>query len=102
MNIIDKEEQIPPAIIHTIVENGITHSIPNAENQVKMVLSFEKNGEGKQYQLATFAQNRKPKGKKGGTGFKYIRSRLRENYGDRWQLSSGATDYGWLTTIYLY
>ena len=96
---IQAGEMIPPAVFHTIIENGITHSIPDANNQIRMVLSFSASKNYKCYELATFAQNRKSSNKKGGTGFKYIQSRLIENYGDDWTLESHATQHGWLTTI---
>jgi len=37
-----------------------------------------------------------------GTGFKYIRSRLKESYGDSWQLESRPTAEGWETSIVIF
>lgn len=100
---IDEKEEIPPAIIHTIVENGITHSMPPAHGCICFCLSFTKEKNYKQYSLLTAAKNRKTKkDKSSGTGFKYIKARLNESYGDNWQFGSFAVEEGWLTTIKIF
>jgi LytS/YehU family sensor histidine kinase len=98
---IQSDESIPPAIFHTIIENGITHSLPDANNQIKMVLNFTETKEYKCYQLSTFAKNRKASEKREGTGLKYVKSRLEENYGSRWRLESEPVDFGWKTRVYI-
>jgi len=99
---IQEDELIPPAVIHTLVENGITHNRPNEKNQVKMVLSFSESDKGKKYTLITFAKPRSSTSKKagkGGTGLKYIKSRLTENYGVHWELESYGIEEGWKNII---
>ena len=93
-------EKIPPAIFHTLIENGITHS--HIAKPVNMVLSYKENEEYKSYQLRTFAQNRKKSDVNEGTGLKYIKSRLQENYGDAWRLDSYETEDGWRTDLFLF
>ncbi|WP_240345253.1 histidine kinase [Flavobacterium sp. CLA17] len=100
---IDEKEEIPPAILHTIVENGITHSLPPTEGCIRFCLSFTKEKNIKSYSLLVIAKNRKTKkDKNGGTGFKYIKARLNESYGDNWQFDSVAVEEGWLTTIEIF
>ncbi|MDR7372811.1 histidine kinase [Flavobacterium aquidurense] len=100
---IDENEKIPPAIIHTIVENGITHSQPPKQGCILFRLSFTKEKNYKEYALLTIAKNRTTrKDKSGGTGFKYIKARLSESYGDNWQFDSFAVEEGWLTTIKIF
>ena len=99
---LDMKEEIPPAIFHTLIENGITHSIANENNQVSMLLTYRKTDEEKCYELTSCAQNRKKSFYKEGTGLTYIRSRLEENYGDKWRLESHETKDGWKTSIYLF
>ncbi len=95
-------EMIPPAVFHTIIENGVTHNLPDEQNCVKMVLSFKENELSKTYTLQTFGKNRSVAHKKtGGTGMKYIQSRLAENYGSKWSIESKAMSEGWETTIVL-
>ena len=100
---IDEAEYIPPAILHTLLENGITHSIPLDDGKIYFRLSFDCTDSYKQYIFQTAAQNR-PLGKdrKGGNGFQYIKARLTESYGDRWDFVSEAVPKGWQTTIKLY
>jgi len=97
---IDHNDIIPPAIIHTAVENGVTHSLPDDYGNIKFILSFEKGKDFKKYKLETIAGNRGiGSNGKGGTGLKYIQSRLQESYPDNWELISQATDTGWETII---
>lgn len=100
---IDENEEIPPAIIHTIVENGITHSLPPKQGCILFCLSFTKEKNYKEYTLLTVAKNRKTrKDKSSGTGFKYIKARLNESYGNNWHFDSHEVEEGWLTTIKIF
>jgi len=100
---IDDTEEIPPAIIHTIVENGITHSMTPKQDCIRFCLSFSKETNYKEYALLVIAANRKSKkDKSNGTGFKYIKARLNESYGNNWHFDSVAVEDGWLTTIKIF
>lgn len=100
---IDFEQKVPPAVFHTIVENGITHSKSVNDEPIKFKLSQESINDGIVYALEVFAENRNKRSNKStGTGFKYIRSRLTENYGDKWSLTSGETKTGWRTEIKIF
>lgn len=100
---IDEAEFIPPAIIHTILENGITHSIPIADDGIRFCLRFVKTETYRQYTFETIAENRTPiRQSKGGTGFRYIQARLTESYGDKWEFLSEASPTGWISTIKIY
>ncbi|ABQ07493.1 Sensor histidine kinase YesM [Flavobacterium johnsoniae] len=100
---IDENEEIPPAIIHTIIENGITHSLPSKDGSITFCLSFIREKKYKQYTLLTVAKNRnKKKSDLSGTGFKYIKARLNESYGNNWQFDSFAVEEGWLTEIKIF
>lgn len=100
---IDENEEIPPAIIHTIIENGITHSLPTNDGSITFCLSFIREKKYKLYTLRTVAKNRnKKKSDLSGTGFKYIKARLNESYGNNWQFDSFAVEEGWLTEIKIF
>jgi sensor histidine kinase YesM len=100
---IDDNDKIPPAIIHTILENGITHSLPPEQGCTCFSLSFTKESGYKQYTLLTVAKNRKSRrAKSSGTGFKYIKARLNESYGSNWEFDSYAVEAGWLTLIKIF
>lgn len=100
---IDASEEIPPAVIHTIIENGITHSLPPKQGSITFSLSFTREKQYKQYTLLTLAKNRnRKKENSSGTGFKYIKARLNESYGSNWQFESFAVEEGWCTTIKIF
>ncbi|MFT5765618.1 MAG: LytS/YehU family sensor histidine kinase [Saprospiraceae bacterium] len=101
---IDPNDIIPPAIIHTAVENGVTHSLPDENGVITFRLVFEKNKTFKKYTLLTIAKNRTASASEKvkeveGTGLKYIKARLQESYPDNWKINSKATDEGWETSI---
>ncbi len=104
-NGIDKNEIIPPAILHTAVENGVTHSRPNENGEIVFVLDYSKINNKRVYSLLVKAKiddkilNDESKNITIGTGTKYIKSRLQESYGKDWEYESHSTPDGWLTTI---
>lgn len=97
---IDPDDLIPPAILHTILENGITHSLPPEGGSIHFVLSFKREKGHKEYTLLTHGRNRPVTGRnRKGTGFQYIAARLTESYGKGWTFESHAVTEGWRTTI---
>ena len=103
---IDENDIIPPAIIHTAVENGVSHSLPNPDGSIHFKLNFERGKKIKQYTLRTKAKIRKAStfdqiehDNGDGMGLKYIKARLQESYPNKWSLSSNATSEGWETII---
>ena len=99
---IDPAEEVPPGLFHTLLENGITHSMPQPNGSICFLLRFRKYSGKKQYAFLTHARNRTTTRHKDGTGLAYVRSRLQESYGTRWELQSKAVPEGWKTTITLY
>ncbi|MCR9249391.1 MAG: histidine kinase [bacterium] len=97
---IENDQTIPPAVIHTLLENGITHSLPLADNSIKFKLIYESNDEFKSYTFLTFATIAKQSSVlEEGTGTKYIKARLTESYGDRWEFDSQPVEHGWKNTL---
>lgn len=100
---IDPAEKIPPAILHTLLENGITHSLPMDDNSIKFKLVFQSNSAYKCYTFLTFAAGvRQTAHQEDGTGLKYIKARLRESYRTKWDFTSEPADHGWKNTIKIY
>lgn len=92
-------ELVPPAIFHTLLENGITHSMP-ADGRIRFKLSYSVIKGYKTYVFETFALNRvKSRTRIGGNGFNYIKARLTESYGQHWEFTSGEAETGWLSAI---
>ncbi|WPU96096.1 histidine kinase [Mucilaginibacter sabulilitoris] len=96
---IQDDEVIPPAIIHTLLENGITHGIPSNGSSIRFLLTFLHADTHKQYTFEVFAENRVRSGRKSGNGFRYIEARLKESYGDRWNFTSEPFAGGWRSII---
>lgn len=100
---IDENQLVPPAIFHTILENGITHSSPLEDGSMRFKLSFTDHATIKQYDFETFGKNRiKLKERAGGNGFVYLKARLTESYGQNWEFTSHESENGWLTIIKIY
>ena len=100
---IDFTETIPPAMIHTLLENGITHCLPLDDGTIKFKLFYFSKPNSKIYRFFTYARIRdsiKDIGE--GTGTKYIKARLTESYGSKWDFSSEAVDGGWENSITIY
>lgn len=100
---IDPEQKIPPAVLHTLLENGITHSLPLEDNSVRFKLIYESNVGFHCYRFLTFASGVR-KGNDGmeGTGIKYVKARLTESYDSNWDLISAPADHGWNNVIKIY
>lgn len=101
---IDFEQKIPPAILHTLLENGITHSLPLEDNSIKFKLIFESNIDYKCYTFLTFATSvqRVSDTRGEGTGLKYIKARLTESYDSKWDFISQPTNHGWRNSLIIY
>ena len=89
------DEKVPPAIFHTIVENGITHGFSNrrkgifilTKSETENHLSYSVENDGNSNSKSNFNGT--------GTGLKYITSRLEESYPNRWHLEEKPLENGW-------
>ncbi|MBT2560271.1 histidine kinase [Pedobacter sp. ISL-68] len=91
---------IPPAIIHTLLENGITHNTSQGNGTIRFKLSFSQTDDFCQYTFETLGKNRELQAdRSGGNGFRYIKARLEESYPGCWKFSSAASAQGWMSII---
>lgn len=93
---------IPPAVLHTLVENAVTHSgLTTAKTT--FLLSARNGGAGKwRLRLDCPAGADIPEEWQEGTGLAYVRARLIEAFGDNWKLTQGVSrSGGWFTEIEL-
>lgn len=97
---IDEAQLVPPAIFHTLLENGITHSIP-INGSIKFELSYIRQQNNYTYTFKTFAENRiTSRQGSNGNGFAYVKARLKESYDNCWSLSSNEmAEGGWITVL---
>jgi len=94
-NNINTNTYIPPMIFHTLIENGLTHSIADegsfvieqkeSEKEISFCIVAEPLSEQESYEE--------------GLGIKYIKSRLDHAFLDNWQMTSIAKDNSWETLI---
>ena len=101
---IDEAQKIPPAVLHTLLENGITHSLPLADNSLHFKLVYEANDSCRTYSFLTYAAPMQPATgtRKEGTGLKYVKARLTESYQTAWAFTSEPAPHGWKNTITIY
>ena len=102
---VDERALVPPALFHTLVENGLTHLLPRDGEQ-----SFELLAETTPAQVRyTFVARglpsepapREGEARREGTGLRYVKARLEESFPGRWTLTGGPVGDGWRTVIAL-
>ncbi len=92
---------VPPLVIHTLVENGLTHGYAGREDGV-FRLRCEKSGQSTRIVLfndSVLASDSASGGVREGTGTRYVRGRLQELFGTDWSFESGPAEGGWLSVI---
>jgi hypothetical protein len=98
---VDEHATVPPALFHTLVENGLTHLAPR-EGRLEFVLRGEQSASATRYILLargerSAAERSAPV--REGTGLRYIKARLAESFGHRWSVAGGPVPDGWETII---
>lgn len=92
--------KIPPAILHTLLENGITHCHPGKDNSLMFRLECRNSSKEILLTFRTFGELRKKNcDPVEGTGIKYIKSRLTESFGNAWEFTSTRMEDGWENNI---
>lgn len=96
---ITGDEMIPPIIIHTLVENGITHGY-SGNQDANFELSKQETANTVIYRLFNDSNAKMIDLKHTtGTGLKYIEARLEECFPKQWKLYSNKIDNGWESII---
>lgn len=107
-NNLHEDVHVPPALFHTLLENALTHN-RYTSGTVTFRLDEDSVDGGRRYRL------RVPLGVDGspseseeeGTGLRYVKARLREQYGTDWAVRAGPTTDAtgnavWATVIDIY
>lgn len=94
---VDETAPVPPAIFHTLIENAITHN-QYAQTDVVFALREERQEQLRRYILDA-PRTRDAAVKADGTGLRYVKARLEENYPGRWSYAASASEATWTTTI---
>ncbi len=95
---VHTDAPIPPAVIHTLIENAITHNA-YPPGTVTFTLREIHTDLQRQLVLSTpLAGTAREPGPEGG-GLRYVRARLEEAMPGRWTLRSGEVSESWVTHI---
>jgi hypothetical protein len=101
---VDVQSLVPPALFHTLVENGLTHLRPRAGEQ-RFTLRETRTAGHLCYTFTAEGEPARAKAHAGGaihsegTGLRYIKARLEESFSGRWTLEGAAMPGGWQTVI---
>jgi Histidine kinase len=95
----DEGVKVPPAMLHTLVENAVTHGDagPPAGSEIVLRLSIERVSDPRRGRHrhrrfvfeAPLALGDLEAPAVEGTGLRYVRARLRESFGEEWSLAAG-------------
>ncbi|UCE06868.1 MAG: histidine kinase [bacterium] len=103
---IPEDEEVPPLIFHTLIENGLTHAYLPRENG-RFWLQYEKNGREILYrlkndgsQLQRFSEQENWEIEE-GLGLTYIKARLEERFPSRWKIEYGLKNGFWEVNIHI-
>ena len=95
---VDRAQPIPPAVLHTLIENAMTH---NAYREGKVRFTLEQMNEGtwRELRLCVPLVGEPRPARIDGGGLRYVRARLEESLPGHWSLKLGAEDGAWVTQI---
>jgi len=89
--------RIPPAVVHTVIENTFSHNRIKNNDKFRIIISLEKSN----FVLKVVTPYRPTKHQGTGTGESYIKTRLTECYGSSWQYESTQQNNSWQTKMVL-
>ncbi len=112
----DERLLVPPALFHTLVENGLTHLLPEdgwqrfelgatiERNRVRFTLVARGQPMADDRALTLLPLPATPAPfppvkKREGTGLRYVKARLEESFPGRWSLQGEAVPQGWRTVV---
>jgi hypothetical protein len=92
-------ESVPPALFHTLIENGLTHLLPS-RGRIDFALDVSHFPPLTRYVLLARGEKQTANGEAhDGTGLRYVKARLEESFTGRWTVAARAVPEGWETMI---
>jgi sensor histidine kinase YesM len=91
---------IPPLVLHTLVENSISHLSPNQE-KLCLVLNIKKDSNNYLIELISPSDKKVKTSVKEGVGYSYIKSRLTETYKNNWAFVHEQDELNWIEKIWI-
>jgi hypothetical protein len=96
---IPNELMVPPALLHTLIENCFTHNRYTCSPTIFEFSCIEQGNSFKLIMKSPINSSASNGALNTGTGLKYIESSLTENFTHDWKMSSVAMNEYWVTTI---
>jgi hypothetical protein len=98
---IPNELMLPPALLHTLLENCFTHNRFSGSPTTFLISCSDLGHSYKLVMTSPINSNKTSEPLNTGTGLKYIESSLTENFLQNWSISSKAINECWVTEISL-
>ncbi|RKH18309.1 histidine kinase [Corallococcus sp. CA047B] len=98
---VDLEAPVPPALLHTLLENAFSHNRYISPHTFRLQSSLVAEGARPRRRyvfLAPLGTGTRQGGGE-GTGSRYLRARLEEAFPGVWRLEDGPTEDGWMTRV---
>ncbi|MFT3725274.1 MAG: histidine kinase [Hyphomonadaceae bacterium] len=96
---IDETAEVPPGVLHTLVENAFTHGRFADGGEFRLTSERSDTGEHLVLQAPPTTIPRTPKSAPGGEGLAYVRRRLEAAFGPGAHVESSSSDNGWRTVL---
>lgn len=94
---VDLDTAVPPAVIHTLIENAFTHNVQAGDTEFVLSGRAEANGRYRCELRSPLTRESRTQGS--GKGHAYVRARLRHAFGDDWHFSASAAGREWLDCV---
>ena len=100
---IPLNEEIPPLVFHTLIENGLTHAFQPRENgrfwlryekiDSEVVFTIKNNGSRLRESMQKHSEIKE------GLGLRYVKARLEESFPGKWTIEHVMDQGLWKVTI---
>ncbi|GJL97784.1 MAG: hypothetical protein DHS20C06_16010 [Hyphobacterium sp.] len=100
-DVTDMRAMLPPGVIHTLLDNALTHNSYDAP-EVVFRLAQKTDATGTVYVFtAPLGARTRHTAVSSGTGTRYMNSRLNEAFGHQWSMVAGPEEDNWVTRIHI-
>ncbi|HET7434318.1 MAG TPA: histidine kinase [Thermoanaerobaculia bacterium] len=95
---VNPDDDVPPAIFHTLIENAITHN-RYGDEAVLFHLAAAYDGATRRYDFDAPLRGSASGPLRDGVGLRYVKTRLEEVFPGRWRVDAREHGAAWRTTI---
>jgi hypothetical protein len=95
---VDTSQRIPPTVIHTLLENALTHNRYTEGAAFRLVTAEAPSGR-RAYRLHSPLAGASTARDSDGRGHAYVRARLQEAFGSDWTFAAGPAGGEWIDAL---